>query len=84
MTLREVEGGLKPLLAVRVSPCEESAGDPVQLNRGGSRFATKRLDRRCGARFRVALTRSSTFRALLPSAGYRSQVLTIALAKPRP
>jgi hypothetical protein len=84
VSLRELEGGLKPLLAVRVSPCTQSAGIRVQLNRGGSRFATKRLDRRCNARFRVALTGSSTFRALLPAAGYRSQVLTIALAKPRP
>jgi hypothetical protein len=84
VTLREAEGGSRPLLAVRVSPCAENGGIPVQLNRGGSRFASKRLDRQCTARFRVGLSHSSTFRALLPSAGYRSQVLTIALAKPRP
>jgi len=85
VTLREAEGGSKPLLAVHVSPCAENRGTPVQLNRGGIAVATKRLDRHCTARFRVRAGEGrSTFRALLPSAGYRSQVLTIALAKPRP
>jgi hypothetical protein len=84
VTLREAGGGSRPLLAVRVSPCAENGGRPVQLNRGGKRFAAKALDRQCTARFRVDIGRRSTFRAVLLAGGYRSQVLTIALAKPRP
>lgn len=75
---------LKLILTVRVSPCTGQAGSGVQLNRGGKRLAAKRLDRRCAARFRLQIPHRSTFRALLPAGGYRSQVLTIALAKPRP
>jgi hypothetical protein len=75
---------LKLVLTARASPCPEQAGDRVQLNRGGKRLAGKRLNGRCLARFSLRVDRRSTFRALLPASGYRSQVLTIALAKPRP
>lgn len=76
--------GLKLILTVRVSPCVGHEGGMVQLNRGGERIAAKRLDRRCVARFRLRIAHPSTFRALLPGSDYRSQVRTIALAKPRP
>jgi hypothetical protein len=76
--------GVRLLLAVRVSPCAGLAGAGVQLNRGGRPSAAKQLNLRCVARFRRRVMGRSTFRALLPESGYRSQVLTIALAKPRP
>ena len=75
---------LKLLLTVRLAPCEGRGGERVELRRGGRRAAAKGLDRRCAARFHLRVSHSSTFRALLPSGDYRSQVRTIALAKPRP
>lgn len=77
-------GALKLLLTARLSPCAGQAGEMVQLNRGGRRLAGKRLDSHCVARFHRRIEHRSTFRALLPSGDYRSQVRTIALAKPRP
>jgi hypothetical protein len=76
--------GLAVALTVRVAPCSEEQGRVVQLNRGGTAFAIKHLNRRCQARFRLHISHRSTFRAVLPVGGYRSQVRTIALAKPRP
>jgi Glucose / Sorbosone dehydrogenase len=81
---RPAGDGLRLVLTARATPCPEQAGSTVQLNRGGRRVAAKRLSRDCIARFRLRVDRRSTFRALLPADGYRSQVLTIALAKPRP
>ena len=78
------KSGVRLTLTARVSPCAGRQGDAVQLNRGGRLLATKRISRRCLARFRRRIAHSSTFRAVLPDGGYRSQVLTIALAKPRP
>jgi hypothetical protein len=77
-------GALKLLLTARLSPCTDQAGERVQLNRGGRPLAGKHLDRHCVARFHRRIEHRSTFRALLPSGDYRSQVRTIALAKPRP
>ena len=68
---------------VTVSPCGTNAGRRVWLKRDGRRFAAKLLNRRCRARFRVRLTSErTTFSAVF--GGQRSQVRTIALAKPRP
>ena len=78
------DGGLRLLLVARLTPCGEQGGETVQLNRGGRRVAGKQLDGRCAARFHRWISHRSTFRALLPDGGYRSQVRTIALAKPRP
>jgi hypothetical protein len=75
---------LRLLVTARVTPCEDHAGDRVQLKRGGRRIAAQSLNRGCAARFHLSVTHRSTFRALLPEGDYRSQVLTIALAKPRP
>lgn len=77
-------GWLRLLLIARLTPCADQAGETVQLNRGGRRIAGKPLDRHCVARFHRRIAHRSTFRALLPSGDYRSQVRTIALAKPRP
>jgi hypothetical protein len=70
-------------LMVRVLPCGPSAGATVQLNRNGRPFRHGRLDRSCVARFPVGVRRSPVrYRAFFE--GQRSQVRTIALAKPRP
>ena len=70
------------VLIVRVTPCDAAAGATVQLNRGGRPFRRKVLDERCVARFRIRLGGRATFRAVFE--GQRSQVRTIALAKPSP
>jgi glucose/sorbosone dehydrogenase len=69
-------------LIVGVSPCGGNRGAVVQLNRGGRRLRQKHLDAHCRAHFAVHVSRTSTFRAVFE--GQRSQVRTIALAKPRP
>ncbi|HEX6687203.1 MAG TPA: PQQ-dependent sugar dehydrogenase [Solirubrobacterales bacterium] len=79
-----VGDGKRMTVSVLATPCGDLSGTTVQLNQGGHRVDEKRLDRNCSARFRRPFDRRSTFRALLPDSGYRSQVLTIALAKPRP
>lgn len=76
--------GLRLTLTARAVPCADSAGATVRLNRGGRPNGRKRLNRSCVAQFQRRIEHRSTFRALLPSQGYRSQVLTIALAKPSP
>jgi hypothetical protein len=83
-TRHRANGGLRLRLTAHLIPCADRGGSLVQLNRGGRRIAAKRLDASCTARFHRRVARPSTFRALLPAGGYRSQVLTIALAKPRP
>jgi hypothetical protein len=77
-------GKLKLLLTVRLAPCDGNVAERVQLRRGGRGVEAKNLNRDCVARFRLRVSHSSTFRALLPSGDYRSQVRTIALAKPSP
>jgi Glucose / Sorbosone dehydrogenase len=81
---RPVHGALKLLLTARLTPCTDQVGERVQLNRGGRHLAGKRLDSHCVARFHRRIEHRSTFRALFPNGDYRSQVRTIALAKPRP
>lgn len=56
------------LLTARVLPCVGQEGASVQLNRGGRRLAAKPLGKRCHARFRTAVARRATFRALLRGA----------------
>jgi Glucose / Sorbosone dehydrogenase len=81
-TLRARRLGRGVELIVRVEPCEGVEGLPVQLNRGGRPIRRKRLDEHCSARFRLRFRGQATFRALFED--QRSQVRTIALAKPRP
>jgi hypothetical protein len=52
-------------LTARVSPCGGHAGTMLQLNRGGRRLMSKRLDGDCLARFAVRLSGAATFRTLL-------------------
>jgi hypothetical protein len=81
---RRAGNGKRVTLTVHASPCDGLGGTTVQLNRGGDRVGRKRLDGHCVARFRREIGHRATFRALLPDGGYRSQVRTIALAKPSP
>jgi hypothetical protein len=81
---RWLEGKLELLLTVHLAPCQGHVGESVEFRRGGRPIGAKSLNRRCLARFRLRVSHSSTFRALLPGTDYRSQVRTIALAKPRP
>jgi hypothetical protein len=74
--------GVRVRIVVRVAPCAAAhRGRPVRLNRGGRRIASKRLDRRCVARFTVRLARRATFRALFRPSGaahlLRSRRLTV-------
>lgn len=55
-------------LTARLVPCGESGGRKVLLKRGGRRFSSRRLNRRCLARFRVRVLHRETFRAVLPKA----------------
>ena len=69
-------------LIVRLLPCGQHGGAVVYLNRNGRPFRQKRLNRNCVARFRVRVAGRTRFRAFVE--GQRSQVRTIAFAKPRP
>ncbi|HEX9967224.1 MAG TPA: PQQ-dependent sugar dehydrogenase [Solirubrobacterales bacterium] len=69
-------------LIVRLLPCADRGGDLIYLNRNGRLFRQKRLDRRCVARFRIRVRGRTRFRAFYED--QRSQVRTIAFAKPRP
>jgi Glucose / Sorbosone dehydrogenase len=81
LRLGPLGSGSELALEVRVSPCAGNAGRLVRLDRGGHRFATKRLGEGCTARFRFRLRHRATFRALLgPSGGNpasRSRRLTV-------
>jgi glucose/sorbosone dehydrogenase len=80
---RTTRGGASVFtLLVRLAPYGDMAERMAQLNRGGRRYAVKSLNRACEARFHVRVLRTTTFRAVFE--GQRSQVRTIALAKPRP
>lgn len=76
---RRSPAGPRLRLAVQVVPCAGLEGDPVQLRRGGKGFATKRLDRRCVARFHLRIEHRMTLRALLPDVpgSNRSRRLTV-------
>lgn len=52
-------------LTSRLSPCGERVGTVLQLNRGGRRLRSKRLDGSCQARFSIRLSAAATFRTLL-------------------
>jgi hypothetical protein len=84
--LREVRRrGRVVALIARVSPCTGNDGRRLLLRRGGRRYAAKRLNRRCVARFRVRSKRRETFRAVLPmGAGERSvRSRRVAVRPPR-
>jgi Glucose / Sorbosone dehydrogenase len=57
--------GARLRITVEATPCAGQAGDRVQLNRGGRRFVSRRLNDSCLARFFVRIEAAATFRALL-------------------
>ncbi|HXS33993.1 MAG TPA: hypothetical protein VN758_09520 [Solirubrobacterales bacterium] len=65
LDLRGQRRGIRLRVAVEAAPCAGQAGDRVQLNRGGKRLGSKRLDDSCVARFFVRVEGAATFRALL-------------------
>lgn len=50
---------------VRLAPCAGEAGRRVRLKRNGKRYASKRLNRRCAARFRLRIDRRTSVRAVV-------------------
>lgn len=80
--LRARLSGARQKIVASVLPCAGLAGERVQLNRGGERFRSKRLDNTCVARFFVRIKSAATFRALLLGGdAIRSDRLTV---KPHP
>jgi Glucose / Sorbosone dehydrogenase len=69
-------------LVVRVLPCGERAGHLVYIKRNGRPFRQRRLGHGCVTRLRVRVRGRTRFRAFFED--QRSQVRTIAFAKPRP
>jgi hypothetical protein len=75
--------GARLKIVASAAPCAGHAGDRIQLNRGGNRFGSKRLDLHCVARFFTRVDGVATFRALLlGSEAIRSRRLTVE-AHPR-
>jgi hypothetical protein len=50
---------------VRLAPCRVHGGLPVQLSRNDKSFASKRLDRRCRARFWLTVAKPTPIRAFV-------------------
>jgi hypothetical protein len=64
-----VRSGGQATLTVRVSPCAGRGDQLLQLNRGGRRLMSRRLDASCTARFRLRLFHDASFRVLAPATG---------------
>jgi hypothetical protein len=60
-------GGSRFKVKVRLDPCEEGGGLPVQLSRNGKSFASKHLDRRCRAQFLLTVAKPTPIRAFVRS-----------------
>jgi hypothetical protein len=58
-------GGSRFRVKVRLDPCPEDGGLPVQLSRNGKSFASKRLDRHCRARFLLTVAKPTPIRAFV-------------------
>lgn len=56
-------GGSRFRVKVRLAPCRDAVGQPVQLNRSGNSFADRALDRRCRARFLLTVAKPTPIRA---------------------
>lgn len=82
--LRARRRGSRTVLTARVAPCANFAGAKLQLNRGGKRFRSRRLSRRCSTHFLVRVRRRATFRAvLLSEAVVRSRRLSLGSRRGR-
>jgi hypothetical protein len=58
-------GGSRFRVKVRLDPCREEGGLPVQLSRNGKSFDAKHLDRRCRARFLLTVAKPTPIRAFV-------------------
>jgi hypothetical protein len=58
-------GGARFKLKVRLAPCHDGGGLPVQLSRNNKSFAGKRLDRHCRARFWLTVAKPTPVRAFV-------------------
>jgi hypothetical protein len=58
-------GGSRFRVKVRLNPCREGGGLPVQLSRNGKSFDAKHLDRRCRARFLLTVAKPTPIRAFV-------------------
>ena len=58
-------GGTRFRIKVRLDPCRDDGGLPVQLSRNGKSFVSKRLDRRCHARFLLTVAKPTPLRAFV-------------------
>jgi hypothetical protein len=58
-------GGSRFRVKVRLDPCRDDGGLPVQLSRNGKSFASKRLDRRCRGRFWLTVAKPTPIRAFV-------------------
>jgi hypothetical protein len=58
-------GGSRFKVKIRLDPCGEGGGLPVQLSRNGKSFASKRLDRHCRVRFFLTVAKPTPIRAFV-------------------
>jgi hypothetical protein len=58
-------GGARFRVKVRLDPCRNGVGQPVQLNRSGNSFADRGLNRRCRARFLLTVAKPTPIRAFV-------------------
>ncbi len=58
-------GGSRFRVKVRLDPCQGSGGLSVQLSRNDKSFTSKRLDRRCRARFLLTVAKPTPIRAFV-------------------
>jgi hypothetical protein len=58
-------GGTRFKIKVRLDPCRDDGGLPVQLSRNGKSFASKRLDRHCRGRFWLTVAKPTPIRAFV-------------------
>jgi len=58
-------GGSRFRVKVRLDPCRDGGGLPVQLSRNGKSFASKRLDGHCRGRFLLTVAKPTPIRAFV-------------------
>jgi hypothetical protein len=58
-------GGSRFKVKVRLDPCKDGGGLPVQLSRNGKSFASKYLDRHCRGRFWLTVAKPTPIRAFV-------------------
>jgi hypothetical protein len=58
-------GGSRFKVKVRLEPCQDEGGLPVQLSRNNKSFASQRLNRRCWSRFWLTVAKPTPIRAFV-------------------